>query len=120
MNPIPPSDAEAEQRASSRPLDLVIRAGLIAGLAIPSSLIASFTLFYLADFTLNVMKLMALALSIGIVIDDAIVVLEVVYRRIERGESAMEAAEKGSGQVMCAVLATTLALCAVFVPIAFF
>jgi HAE1 family hydrophobic/amphiphilic exporter-1 len=95
------------------------RSTLIAGLAIPSSLIASFTFFYLADFTLNMMTLMALALSIGIVIDDAIVVLEVVYRRIERGERGMEAAEKGSEQVMLAVLSTTLALCAVFVPIAF-
>jgi HAE1 family hydrophobic/amphiphilic exporter-1 len=95
------------------------RSTLIAGLAIPSSLIASFTFFYLADFTLNMMTLMALALSIGIVIDDAIVVLEVVYRRIEHGEPAMEAAEKGSQQVMLAVLSTTLALCAVFVPIAF-
>ena len=64
------------------------RSTLIAGLAIPSSLIASFTFFYLAGFTLNMMTLMALALSIGIVIDDAIVVLEVVYRRIEHGESA--------------------------------
>jgi HAE1 family hydrophobic/amphiphilic exporter-1 len=95
------------------------RSTLIAGLAIPSSIIASFTFFYLAGFTLNMMTLMALALSIGIVIDDAIVVLEVVYRRIEHGESAMEAAEKGSEQVILAVMSTTLALCAVFVPIAF-
>ena len=95
------------------------RSTLIAGLAIPSSIIASFTFFYMAGFTLNMMTLMALALSIGIVIDDAIVVLEVVYRRIERGESAMEAAEKGSEQVILAVMSTTLALCAVFVPIAF-
>ena len=95
------------------------RSTLIAGLAIPSSIIASFTFFYLAGFTLNMMTLMALALSIGIVIDDAIVVLEVVYRRIEHGESAMEAAEKGSDQVILAVMSTTLALCAVFVPIAF-
>ncbi|HVR29267.1 MAG TPA: efflux RND transporter permease subunit [Thermoanaerobaculia bacterium] len=95
------------------------RSTLIAGLAIPSSLIASFTFFYVAGFTLNMMTLMALALSIGIVIDDAIVVLEVVYRRIERGEPAMTAAENGSQQVMLAVLSTTLALCAVFVPIAF-
>jgi HAE1 family hydrophobic/amphiphilic exporter-1 len=95
------------------------RSTFIAGLAIPSSLIASFTFFYLAGFTLNMMTLMALSLSIGIVIDDAIVVLEVVYRRIEHGEPGMEAAEKGSEQVMLAVLSTTLALCAVFVPIAF-
>ena len=95
------------------------RSTLISALAIPSSVIASFTFFYLADFTLNVMTLMALALSIGVVIDDAIVVLEVIYRRIERGDGRRKAAEEGSSQVTLAVISTTLALCAVFVPIAF-
>ena len=95
------------------------RSTLIAALAIPSSVIASFTFFYLSGFTLNVMTLMALALSIGVVIDDAIVVLEVIYRRIEWGEGRRKAAEEGSSQVTLAVISTTLALCAVFVPIAF-
>ena len=95
------------------------RSTLIAGLAIPASIIASFTFFYLADFTLNTMTLMALSLSIGIVIDDAIVVLEVAYRRIEGGQSRRQAAEDGSSQVTLAVISTTLALCAVFVPMAF-
>lgn len=95
------------------------RSTLISALAIPSSVIASFTFFYLAGFTLNVMTLMALSLSIGVVIDDAIVVLEVIYRRIERGRERRAAAEEGAGQVMLAVVSTTLALCAVFVPIAF-
>ena len=95
------------------------RSTVIAALAIPSSVIASFTFFYLAGFTLNVMTLMALSLSIGVVIDDAIVVLEVIFRRIESGQSRREAAEDGSSQVVMAVISTTLALCAVFVPIAF-
>lgn len=95
------------------------RSTLISALAIPSSVIASFTFFYLADFTLNIMTLMALALSVGVVIDDAIVVLEVIYRRIEWGAGRRQAAEEGSRQVTLAVISTTLALCAVFVPIAF-
>ncbi|MDE2922038.1 MAG: efflux RND transporter permease subunit [Acidobacteriota bacterium] len=95
------------------------RSTLISALAIPSSVIASFTFFYLAGFTLNVMTLMALSLSIGVVIDDAIVVLEVIYRRIERGQERREAAKEGASQVMLAVVSTTLALCAVFMPIAF-
>ncbi|MEE2775516.1 MAG: efflux RND transporter permease subunit [Acidobacteriota bacterium] len=95
------------------------RSTLIAGLAIPASIIASFTFFYVFDFTLNTMTLMALSLSIGIVIDDAIVVLEVVYRRIEGGQGRRAAAEEGSSQVTLAVISTTLALCAVFVPMAF-
>ncbi|MEM6703941.1 MAG: efflux RND transporter permease subunit [Acidobacteriota bacterium] len=95
------------------------RSTFIAGLAIPSSVIASFTFFYMLGFTLNTMSLMALSLSIGVVIDDAIVVLEVIYRRIERGAGRREAAEEGSERVFLAVISTTLALCAVFVPIAF-
>ena len=95
------------------------RSTFIAGLAIPSSVIASFTFFYAFGFTLNTMSLMALSLSIGVVIDDAIVVLEVIYRRIERGTGRRQAAEEGSQRVMLAVISTTLALCAVFVPIAF-
>ncbi len=95
------------------------RSTLISALAIPSSVVASFTFFYLADFTLNVMTLMALSLAIGVVIDDAIVVLEVIYRRIEQGLGRREAAEEGASQVTLAVISTTLALCAVFMPIAF-
>ena len=95
------------------------RSTFIAALAIPSCVFASFTFFYVAGFTLNVMTLMALSLSIGVVIDDAIVVLEVIFRRIEKGEDRRTAAEEGSRQVVMAVISTTLALCAVFVPIAF-
>ena len=96
-----------------------VRSTLIAGLAIPASVIASFTFFYALGFTLNTMSLMALSLSIGVVIDDAIVVLEVIYRRIERGQARRQAAEEGAERVFLAVISTTLALCAVFVPIAF-
>ena len=95
------------------------RSTFIASLAIPSSVIASFTFFYLAGFTLNSMTLMALSLSIGLVIDDAIVVIESIYRRLERGEPPMAAAEAGPSEVGLAVISTTLAVCAVFVPIAF-
>jgi HAE1 family hydrophobic/amphiphilic exporter-1 len=95
------------------------RSTLIAALAIPSSVIGSFTLFYIAGFTLNTMSLMALSLCIGLLIDDAIVVVENIFRRMERGEPRMAAAEAGATQVLLAVIATTLAVCAVFVPIAF-
>jgi HAE1 family hydrophobic/amphiphilic exporter-1 len=95
------------------------RSTLIAGLAIPSSVLASFTFFYVADFTLNSMTLMALSLAIGLVIDDAIVVVESIYRGLERGETRKAACEQGPREVGLAVISTTLAVCAVFVPIAF-
>lgn len=96
-----------------------VRSTVIAAIAIPSSLLGSFVYFYFFGFTLNTMTLMALSLSIGVLIDDAIVVLENVYRHMELGQSAREAASAGTGEIGLAVVATTLALCAVFVPIAF-
>jgi HAE1 family hydrophobic/amphiphilic exporter-1 len=95
------------------------RSTAIAALAIPASLVASFTLFYALDFTLNVMTLMALSLSIGMLIDDAIVVLENVYRHVEAGMPVRRAALEGTREIGLAVMATTFAICAVFVPIAF-
>ena len=95
------------------------RATLIASVAIPSSVIASFTLFLVLDLSLNIMTLIALSLAIGLVIDDAIVVLESIFRRLERGEAPLEAAVKGAQQVGLAVVSTTLAVCGVFVPILF-
>jgi HAE1 family hydrophobic/amphiphilic exporter-1 len=95
------------------------RSTFIAMLAIPSSVIGAFTLFYVMDLSLNVMTLMALSLAIGLVIDDAIVVLESIYRKIEAGEDSMSAAQRGSREVGLAVISTTLAVCAVFVSIAF-
>jgi HAE1 family hydrophobic/amphiphilic exporter-1 len=96
-----------------------VRSTVIASLAIPASVIASFTLFYALDLSINGMTLIALSLAIGLVIDDAIVVLESIYRRIERGEKALDAAHRGAREVGLAVVSTTLAVCAVFVPIAF-
>jgi HAE1 family hydrophobic/amphiphilic exporter-1 len=96
-----------------------VRSTWIASLAIPASIISSFTLFYALDLSLNTVTLIALSLAIGLVIDDAIVVLESIYRRVEHGEASMEAAHGGAREVGLAVVSTTLAVCAVFVPIAF-
>jgi len=95
------------------------RSTLIAACAIPSSVVASFTFAYVAGFTLNSMTLMALSLSIGLVIDDAIVVLESIYRKLEAGEDRRSSADDGASEVGLAVASTTLAVCGVFVPIAF-
>lgn len=97
-----------------------LRSTLIAAVAIPVSVIATYTLLALADFTLNRFTLLALTLSVGIVIDDAIVVLENVYRYIEeKGMDAYEAARAATAEVGLAVSATTLSLVIIFVPIAF-
>lgn len=96
-----------------------VRSTGIAALAIPSSLVASFLFFYAFGFTLNTMTLMALSLSIGLLIDDAIVVLENVYRHMEEGEAPAEASSRATDEIGLAVVATTLSVCAVFVPIAF-
>jgi HAE1 family hydrophobic/amphiphilic exporter-1 len=94
------------------------RSTIIAGLAI-SSMIASFAGFYFFGFTLNNMTLIGLSLCIGMLIDDAIVVVENIFRHGEAGESRGDAARNGTREVGLAVIATTLAVCAVFVPIAF-
>ncbi len=95
------------------------RTTAIASLSIPASVIASFIFFYAFDLSLNIMTLTALSLAIGLVIDDSIVVLESIHRRIEQGSGAVEAAHAGAREVGLAVVSTTLAVCAVFVPIAF-
>ncbi len=95
------------------------RSTFIAGLAIPASVISSFAFLYLFDLSLNNMTLMALSLAIGLVIDDAIVVLESIFRKVEAGEDSMSAALSGSAEVGMAVVSTTLAVCGVFVPIRF-
>jgi multidrug efflux pump len=95
------------------------RATLIPAIAIPVSIIGSFTVLAALGFSLNVLTLLALVLAIGIVVDDAIVVLENVHRRIEEGEPVLLAAVRGSRQIAFAVIATTLTLAAVFVPISF-
>ncbi|MFO0632229.1 MAG: efflux RND transporter permease subunit [Nannocystaceae bacterium] len=97
-----------------------LRSTVIAAVAIPTSVIGTFALMWLQGFTLNTMTLLALALSVGIVIDDAIVVLENVFKHVEeRGTPPMQAAVEGTKEIGLAVLATTLSLIAVFLPVAF-
>lgn len=98
---------------------LSIRATIIVAIAMPTSLISTFFAFYVADFTINMMTLMALSMAVGLLVDDAIVVLESIYRKLEEGYSPMEAASLGTKEVGLAVLAATFSVCAVFVPIAF-
>ena len=96
-----------------------VRSTLITAAAIPSSIIASFLFFYFFGFTLNTMTLMALSLSIGLLIDDAIVVIENTFRHMELGESPREAASAATEEIGLAVIASAAATAAVFVPIAF-
>ncbi len=98
---------------------LDFRATIIVAVAMPTSLIATFFAFYWAGFTLNNLTLMAFSVSVGLLVDDAIVVLESVHRKLEEGLSAAEAASKGTSEVAVAVMAGTWAVVAVFVPIAF-
>ena len=96
------------------------RAVLIAGLAIPTSIIATFTLMRYMDFTLNNMTLLALTLAVGIVIDDAIIVLENIFRFLEeKGMERRRAAVEATREIGLAVMATTLSLVIIFLPIAF-
>ncbi|MFQ5698149.1 MAG: efflux RND transporter permease subunit [Myxococcota bacterium] len=96
-----------------------LRSTLIVAVAIPTSIVSTFFLFYVMDFTLNVLTLMALSVSIGLLIDDAIVVFESIHRRIESGQPPLEAASAGTEEVGAAVVAGTASVLAVFVPIAF-
>jgi len=95
------------------------RATFIPLLAIPISIIGTFAIMSWLGFTLNVLTLLAMVLAVGLVVDDAIVVLENIYRRMEGGQSVISAAIFGSREVAFAVIATTLTLAAVFVPVAF-
>ena len=95
------------------------RTTLIPVFAIPISLIGSFFIMYLAGFSINVLTLLGLVLAIGLVVDDAIVVLENIYSKIEDGMDPIEAGLKGSREVFFAVVSTTVALIAVFMPIVF-
>lgn len=95
------------------------KATVITSLALPVSVISSFLLMNALGFTLNVLTLMALSLSIGILIDDAIVVIENIVRHRELGRGQREAALRGTREIQLAVMATTLAIVAVFVPVAF-
>ncbi|MEP7117487.1 MAG: efflux RND transporter permease subunit, partial [Acidobacteriota bacterium] len=97
-----------------------IRSTVIAAISIPTSIIATFGLIWYMGFTLNAMTMLALTLSVGIVIDDAIVVLENIFKFVEeKGVPPMEAAVAATKEIGLAVMATTLSLIAIFVPVAF-
>lgn len=93
------------------------RATIIGGLGIPTSIIATFFMMKVMGFTLNNMSLMALSLAVGILIDDAIVVIENIFRHIEMGQTPFVAAKEATEELTLAILATSLSLMAVFVPI---
>src|SRR3954454_13602498 len=97
-----------------------VRSTVISAIAIPTSIIATFGLIWYMGFTLNAMTMLALTLAVGIVIDDAIVVLENIYRFIEeKGQDPFTAAVSATEEIGLAVLATTLSLVAIFVPVGF-
>jgi multidrug efflux pump len=96
-----------------------VRASIIPLVTIPVSLVGAFALIAAAGFTINTLTLLALVLAIGLVVDDAIVVLENIFRHIEEGLSPFQAALKGAKEISFAVIAMTLTLAAVFAPLAF-
>ncbi len=95
------------------------RTTLIPVFAIPISLIGTFFLMYLAGYTINILTLLSIVLATGLVVDDAIVVLENIYSKIEKGMKPMEAGLAGSQEIFFAILSTTVTLAAVFLPIIF-
>ena len=95
------------------------RSTIITGLALPISIISAFFVMWMFDFTVNTMTLLALALSIGLLIDDAIVVRENIVRHLEMGKDHHTAAREGTSEIGLAVFSTTLAVMAVFIPVAF-
>jgi len=94
-----------------------IRSTVITAIAIPNSLLGAIIIMNLMGYTFNLMTLMALSLVVGLLVDDAIVVRENIFRKLERGENPFRAAEEGTTEVMLAVIATTLAILSVFFPI---
>ncbi len=98
---------------------LDLRSTIISAFALPTSVIATFFVMYVLGFTLNMMTLLGLSLSIGLLIDDAVVVRENIFKHLERGEPPMLAALNGTKEIALAVLATTLTIVAVFLPVAF-
>jgi hydrophobe/amphiphile efflux-1 (HAE1) family protein len=95
------------------------RGTFISSLALPTSVVGTFFVMYVLGYTLNQMTLLALSLAIGLLIDDAVVVREAITHRLDKGEDPASAASNGTKDVALAVLATTLTLVAVFVPVAF-
>ncbi|EKS07053.1 efflux RND transporter permease subunit [Leptospira santarosai] len=95
------------------------RSTIITGLALPNSMLGAFVLMWAMGFTINVMTLLALSLAVGLLIDDAIVVRENIFRKLEEGKGVMEAAETGTTEVTLAVIGTSLTVIAVFLPVGF-
>jgi multidrug efflux pump len=95
------------------------RTTLIPVVAIPISLIGSFFIMYLFDFSINILTLLGIVLATGLVVDDAIVVLENIYQKVERGFHPIEAGHRGSKEIFFAIISTTVTLAAVFLPIIF-
>lgn len=98
---------------------LDLRSTLISAVALPTSVIGTFFAMYVLGYTLNMMTLLGLSLAIGILIDDAVVVRENIFKHMERGKDPMSAALDGTREIQLAVLATTLTIVAVFMPVAF-
>ncbi|HRP02099.1 MAG TPA: efflux RND transporter permease subunit [Candidatus Kapabacteria bacterium] len=96
-----------------------LRSTIIPIIVIPISLVGAFFIMYIMDFSINVLTLLGIVLAIGLVVDDAIVVLENIYKKIEEGYTPLEAGLKGSAEIFFAIIATTITLAAVFMPIMF-
>jgi len=97
----------------------IVRATIIPTLALPTSIVATFAVMYLMNFSLDNLSLMALTLSVGFVVDDAVVMLENIVRRTELGEGVMEASLKGSREIGFTIVSMTISLVAVFIPVLF-
>src|SRR3989344_3535758 len=95
------------------------RTTLIPIIAIPISLIGTFFIMYLSDFSINLLTLLGIVLATGLVVDDAIVVMENIYSRVEKGEDPREAAHNGSKEILFAIISTTITLTTVFLPVMF-
>jgi HAE1 family hydrophobic/amphiphilic exporter-1 len=94
-----------------------VRATLIPSVAVPLSLLGACALMFVCGFSLDNLSLMALTISVGFVVDDAIVMLENIYRHIEAGMSPKEAALKGAGEISFTIISISLSLVAIFIPI---
>ena len=95
------------------------RTTLIPIIAIPISLIGTFFIMYISGFSINLLTLLGIVLATGLVVDDAIVVMENIYSRVEKGENPREAAHKGSAEIFFAIISTTITLSVVFLPVIF-
>ncbi len=95
------------------------RTTIIPVIVIPIALIGSFFIMYIANFSINVLTMLGLVLAIGLVVDDAIVVIENIYAKIEKGMNPLQAGIKGSAEIFFAIIATTIALATVFLPVIF-